>query len=364
MATAIRIEVLPARMGDCLLVECLREVGPPWRMLIDGGPPDTWPLLQARLARLTPGDRALDVVVVTHIDSDHIGGIVPFLASELVADVGDFWFNGRTHLPDDQGGTRSVTQGESVVAALSGPGPGARAGSPVLPWNKAFGGGPIDTGDEAGFIDLPVPDGPRITVLSPTTKRLAILAAAWNDALEDAKRGSGDEGAPDALEPLDDLQAVAAQAAPKDGSVPNGSSIALLVEHRGASVVLGADAFGNVLGAGLAGLAAARGQDSIPVDAFKLPHHGSKSNVLEALVAVAPAQHYLVSSNGDIFHHPDDSALARVVTARPGATLWFNYRTPRTERWADPGLCARHGYAVRYPDDPSAGTVLELPAKP
>ena len=50
MATAIRIEALPARLGDCLLVECLRPGGAPWRMLVDGGPVDTWPLLEARLA--------------------------------------------------------------------------------------------------------------------------------------------------------------------------------------------------------------------------------------------------------------------------------------------------------------------------
>ncbi|HQR27395.1 MAG TPA: MBL fold metallo-hydrolase [Nocardioides sp.] len=357
MTTAIRIEVLPARMGDCLLVECPREQGRPWRMLVDGGPPDTWPLLLARLQRLPADDRHLDVVVVTHIDSDHIGGMIPFLDSEFADEVGDFWFNGRTHLPGDP--IRSVSQGESLVAALIDQ-PSAR----TRPWNLAFGGGPIDTGEEAGFLDLaPVDGGPRVTVLSPTTKRLTALAAAWYETVEAAKRGPG-EGTPDVLEPLDDLAAVAAQESPRDASVPNGSSIALLLEHRGASVVLGADAFGTVLGAGLAGVAAARGLDTLPVDAFKLPHHGSKSNVIDAMLRVAPAQHYLVSSNGDIFHHPDDAALARVVTTRPGATLWFNYRTARTERWTDPGLSGRYGYDTRLPDDPDAGCVLELPAVP
>ena len=33
MATAIRIEALPARLGDCLLVECTRPRARPWRML-------------------------------------------------------------------------------------------------------------------------------------------------------------------------------------------------------------------------------------------------------------------------------------------------------------------------------------------
>ena len=359
MATAIRLEVLPARQGDCLLVECLRDGFPPWRLLVDGGPPDTWPLLEARL---TPDPR-VDVAVVTHIDSDHIGGIIPYLQSPLARQAGDVWFNGRSHLPG-LGTTRSVAQGESVVAALTGAAAGAASG-PAFPWNAAFGGGPIDTGPEAGYLEHVVPGGPRITVLSPTTKRLTALATLWAAALDDARRGPGDDLGTDTPPPLTDLEPLADMATPKDGSVPNGASIALLVEHRGASLVLGADAYGSVLGAGLKGVAAARGLDTLAVDAFKLPHHGSKGNVLRALVEAAPARHYVVSSNGDLFHHPDDQAVARVlVHAPPSPTVWFNYENDRTRRWADPDLRARYGYEVRYPDSPAGGVVLELEERP
>ncbi len=370
MATAIRIEMLPARLGDCLLVECLRPDGTAWRMLVDGGPPDTWPLLEARLRRLPAADRRLDVVVVTHIDSDHIGGMVPFFASDLVADVGDVWFNGRTHL-GAAGRPRSVLQGESVVAALLGPG-GAGGeqggdGAPSLPWNQAFGGGPVLT-PATGTREAAVAGGPRVTVLSPPEPRLDALRTSWTTFLQRALDGRDrDLGSPpDVLAPLDDLRALAVTRAPVDASIPNGSSIALLVEHRGASLVLGADAFGPVLAAGLRAVATARGLPALPVDAVKLPHHGSKSNVVASLVAAAPARHYLVSTNGDTFHHPDDAALARVVVgAPPGVTLGFNYRNARTQRWGAPALIARYGYAADYPSPGAedAGYALELPAR-
>jgi hypothetical protein len=359
MAIAIRLEALPARQGDCLLVECLREGGAPWRMLVDGGPPDTWPLLEARL---TPDPR-IDVAVITHIDSDHIGGMIPYLQSPLGQHASDVWFNGRPHLPG-LGATRSVAQGESVVAALAGSAPRS-AGGTTTGWNAAFGGGAIDTGSEAGFLEHVVPDGPRITVLSPTTKRLTALSTVWAAALDDARRGPGDDLGVDAPPPLTDLEPLADQATPKDGSVPNGASIAILVEHRGASVVLGADAYGNVLGAGLKGVAAARGLQTLPVDVFKLPHHGSKGNVLKALVEAAPARHYVLSSNGDLFHHPDDQAVARVLLhAPPDPTIWFNYDNGRTRRWADTALRTRYHYDVRYPTNPSGGVVLELEERP
>ena len=376
VATAIHIEVLPARLGDCLLVECPRPAGPTWRMLVDGGPPDTWPLLEARLRRLDPADRHLDVAVITHIDNDHIGGMLELLSSDLVADVGDFWFNGRTHLPaSGPGRPRSVGQGESLVAALTGPlddplagGPAAHSRERTLPWNAAFGGGPVDTGETGGFVEVAVPGGPTITVLSPTTRRLEKLADTWASSLREALRTRESDRAVevDVLGPLDDLRHLADARTPKDSSVPNGSSIALLVEHRGASVVLGADAYGSVLTAALQGVAHARGGETLTVDALKLPHHGSDGNVVAALLEAAPASHYLVSTNGDVFHHPDDAAMARVVLGAPaGPTLWFNYRTARTERWADPKLVETHGHRVAFPQPghAAAGTVLDLPAR-
>lgn len=369
MATAIRIEALPARLGDCILVECLRDGERPWRMLIDGGPPDTWPLLDARLRRLD--DPHIDVAVVTHIDSDHIGGFLPFVSSAHSAHVADFWFNARRHLPRERSATRSPAQGETLTASLLGLSPDAAGGAATriepptagaaLPWNVAFGGGPIESGETDGFREVEVIGGPRITVLSPTTARLAILEARWLETIGGATRGESGPRSTDAPPPIGDLAALAGEVSPKDASAPNGSSIALLVEHRGASVLLSGDAFGTVLGTGLNDLANARGVEAIEVDAFKLPHHGSRGNVLTPLLARAPARHYIVSTNGDTFHHPDDVAMARaVLQGGRDATFWFNYRTPRAERWAAPALRDAYGYDVRFPDDDAAGAVVEL----
>ena len=65
------------------------------RILIDGGSPATYPRLKKRIKALSPADRHFDLFVVTHIDSDHIGGAVKLMDNALAGlSFGDVWLNG------------------------------------------------------------------------------------------------------------------------------------------------------------------------------------------------------------------------------------------------------------------------------
>jgi glyoxylase-like metal-dependent hydrolase (beta-lactamase superfamily II) len=78
---------------------------------------------------LQADDALLDVVVVSHIDSDHIGGILPLPAREDI-EVGDVWFNALPQLPaTGEPLTRSVREGEDLVELLTGV-----SRSRPLPW--------------------------------------------------------------------------------------------------------------------------------------------------------------------------------------------------------------------------------------
>jgi beta-lactamase superfamily II metal-dependent hydrolase len=358
MAAAITIEVLRAGYGDAIWIECARD-GRPWRMVVDGGPPEAAGALEARVDLLPPGERVLDVVVASHIDSDHIGGMLPLLAREDL-EVGDVWFNALPQLPAAaEPLTRSVHEGEDLVGLLTGV-----SRSRPLPWNRVVDGRAVATLGDRTFRDVTVPEGPKITLLSPTPRRLLALRRVWDRALTRLQRGEPEELEPPAPpEPLGDLTALAATETANDTSVPNGSSIAFLLEHRGASCLLGADAFPTVLGGALWALANARG-GPVAVDAVKLPHHGSQKNVSAKLLTLVASKHFLVSTNGERFGHPDDVSLARAVTAGgPGTTLWFNYpATATTGRWAEPGLEGRYELTTRFADS-AGGTRVELPER-
>jgi beta-lactamase superfamily II metal-dependent hydrolase len=357
-APAINLEVLPAGYGDCLLVSC--PVGDRlWRMLVDTGPDECWPQLRERLSKIAPdsrGRRHIDLAVISHIDHDHIGGAaLLFNDKSLGLSFGDIWFNAPPRRL-----ARGVAEGVSLATLL-----GATAAD--LPWNKAFGGKHVATRGDGGFVELPTTEGmPRITLLSPTPARWTSLFKVWDRELERLRRREVEklqqpEAAPRGAAALD-LEALAASVTKVDAAPANGSSIAFLLEHEGASVLLAADAFATVLSPALQALARHRKQPGgLSVDAIKLSHHGSKGNVTTELLKSVRADHYIVSTNGAIFKHPDDEAIARVVlNGGRRHSLCFNYRNERSLRWADESRLAQHGCRVVLPEAGREGFALAL----
>lgn len=97
------------------------------------------------------------------------------------------------------------------------------------------------------------------------------------------------------------------------------------------------------------------------LDIFKLSHHGSRANVTVDLFGAAQAKHYLVSTNGAIFGHPDDEAIARaVVNGGEGRDIWFNYRNEHTTKWEAAERQARYGYKAGFPANGQSGTTITL----
>jgi beta-lactamase superfamily II metal-dependent hydrolase len=358
-APAITLEVLPAHYGDCLLVTC--PVGRrPWRMLIDTGPDETFPRLKARLQQIPAaagGQRHIDLLIISHIDHDHIGGAALLLADRsLGLTFGDVWFNTRPR-------ARGVAEGVVFTQALN------TAGASIA-WNQAFGGKSAVTAGIGAYTTIAgEPRAPAITLLSPAPEQLATLYKVWDREVAKLHAREHDPAEPPAPRSREagppDWAALAARKTLLDRAPANGSSITILLEHQGASVLLGADAIPEVLVPALQALARDRGvTGGMRVDAFKLSHHGSRANVTHALLAAVRADHYLFSTNGAIFGHPDDEAVARVIVhGGRESTLWFNYANERNLRWGTAPWVASHGCRIEYPQAEGAGLTLKLAAR-
>ena len=364
------VEMLPVDRGDCLWI----EYGTPphiHRVLIDGGPASTYPALKKRLEeRLGPlpvEKRYFDLMIISHIDIDHIGGILELLLNNsLGITFKDIWFNGWKHLPLDAGGVLGPVQGEQLSALLV---------HQNLPWNKAFEGGPAAISDSYDLPRLRLAGGLELTLLSPTLQALRKLRTTWKANVEEAglvagspeaalaqlrqKRPSapGVLGPPEALVP----DRLAQQLFRGDTSHANASSIAVLLEYEGRRCLLAGDAFSSTLEQAIRYIKREYGSDQLFVDAIKLSHHGGRANTSQNFLQHLHCPRYLVSTNGNIFKHPHRETIARIlVYGGAQLSLFFNYRSPFNEIWDNHTLRAKYHYQVFFPSNDMDGLSIQL----
>ncbi|HZX54244.1 MAG TPA: CHAT domain-containing protein, partial [Ilumatobacteraceae bacterium] len=179
LASGVAVTAFPAGCGDCLLVEWDGSTGH-HRLLVDGGMPSA---LDGGLGRYAAGQPAghltVDVAVVTHIDLDHIGGMIEAFKKGLVESP-NVWFNG---LDEIRSVTRGPRQGDELSALI-----------PAERRNLNVSGGAIVLPDDGQLPMFEIADGARCTLLGPTLERLVTLEGAWASG----KRGGGED-------PIDDL---------------------------------------------------------------------------------------------------------------------------------------------------------------
>jgi hypothetical protein len=295
-----------------------------------------------------------ELFVVTHIDADHIGGTLK-LMNAYAPHFAEVWFNGLEHLtPGLQ--PQGALQGEKLSFSIR---------KNDLPWNKAFATQQVSLEHDGAPVIKTLPGGAKVTILSPGWAQLRKLEPVWKKEVEKAGLMPGIGATapvnvpPPGFEALGatNVDALAAVSFDEDAAEANGSSVAFLLEYGGKRVLFGADAHPTVLVNAIDKLT---GGQPLAVDVFKLPHHGSKNNVSVELVKKVPAKHYLFSTNGSHFRHPDQEAVARVVKyAAAGAHLVFNCRTQFNQMWDNAGLKTKWGYFADYGND-DEGITLHL----
>lgn len=319
----LTLEFLPARHGDSFLVRW----GTPQRvLLVDGGPDGVYEnTLRPHLMSLphAPGSQPLvDAVCVSHVDDDHIVGIIRLLR-ELVTARNDgeplpiridrFWFNSVDALVDQaQSGLAAsvntiISGGVLDAAAAASFAQGSevrdRAAALGLTGNTPFAA-PLITGMTTDLYGL------KVTVVGPNRGAMAELAAKWREAINKRE------------------VAVIANAF-RDRSVPNLSSIAIHVDCGGRTALLTGDARGDHLIDGLEETGLLVSGAEMTVDVLKLPHHGSQNNLAPVVFERIRADHYVICADGIKHEHPSPATLEWLVSSRTPADRYTIHLTQR-----------------------------------
>jgi|SRR5688572_355052 len=353
------LDVLPARKGDCLMLH-YGTAKAPRLIMIDGGPSGVYgPHLRPRLEQLkaarglTNGSPLpVDVLMVSHVDDDHIQGVLE-LTSELreqktnrekpLVNVASLWHNTFDDVLsttpkelDAAAGFGAAALDGSVdtggadldVAKVLASIPQGRVlrddraflatGTQSWKLNHTFKGKLIVASKPAAKVALD--GGLTMRVAGPLQSEIAALQQEHDRWLRARKAKKAAKNAESSL------------AAFLDESIPNLSSLVLLAEAGGKRILLTGDARGDKVIEGLQFIGQLKPGDTstMHVDVMKVPHHGSANNVATSFFERITADHYVFSGNGE-HGNPERSTLDMLFKARGTAPFVTHFTYPLDE---------------------------------
>lgn len=307
----LKLIVVQAQFGDCLLLQS-SEGDKSFLILIDGGTSQTYERdLKPTIEALPSRARKIDLVVLSHIDNDHVLGLLDLLedikknkdSKNDEIRVMSLWHNSFSDIMDEERNNNPLIRRLSlskqfseitmsnnmhlpVIGALKGVGEGRDlrklAQSLHIRINPQFGGDLIVSRDK----EKPVKIGNmKFSILGPTQKNLDKLRKIWDDWLKKYQS---------VVTKFSDLQLLKIL----DASIANLSSIMFIVEAQGKKILftgdgLGDDAVDILSERGLLG-----SEGGYHVDVMKVPHHGSERNASPEFFNTVTADSYVISANG------------------------------------------------------------------
>ncbi len=298
-------------------------------ILIDGGTADTYLILKNQKGKREDGPlktligelrqkgQLIDLLILSHIDEDHAGGILRWFGqdSDASAMIKEVWFNGGREISgflDEEANSdldlEIYPDGDTLTSFQQG-----------IDFSKFIAGN--KKWDRRIFIqgDTIKKFGFTFSFLSPDKEKLQILVKEWRKKKPDYFT---------APKQNDYAQSIAdhltADKFEEDPSTSNGSSLAFILEIKNKYFALLGDAHPSVLIKGLSDLGISP-QKPLRTELVKLPHHGSAKNTNRELLECFDSPLYIISTNGRTHQHPDKQMLSRLIDLKKHCAIYFNY---------------------------------------
>lgn len=301
--TQTELNILPAFNGDSILIKTYDEKNNEFIILIDGGTPSTFEYsLKKHLKILT----RIDLLVLTHIDSDHIGGLINFFKNSIIEkiEIGEIWYNQPDVDFHDQKSDKaliSVPQAEDWKILIK-----QKKSNVIIK----------EITTENRIINI---NGLEFTILSPTTVIKNKLYEVWlkerNKPKKVEPKSPISSSTPNYSKSLEELNKIKFKPEKSiNNDIYNSSSISFKLKCPDISFLLLADSRPEVVINSLKELDYSV-MAPLEVNFVKISHHGSLNNTSQELLSLIKSNNYLISTNGGTsdHKHPSRETIARIV---------------------------------------------------
>ena len=323
----INVKSLPANDGDCFIINFGEDENEKYNILVDGGSVtrDSIRKLKLELKAIKDLNQCIDLLIVTHIDKDHIEGILKIFELDIYKClIKKVWFNSGRNIAAF---LNSYESNERDIPVILGDETkiGIEQGNSLeneLKKMKLLTKGVITQGAILTLGEA------TLHVLSPSIESLKSLNEIWEVDLEDV----------DSLQisravKLNDhdksINYLSKQSFSEDRSRVNASSISFLLEYKGKKILMLGDAPPSVIIEGLK-LLNYSSNNKLSVDVMKVSHHGSRKNTSTDMFDFICCSRYLISTNGGKVRRllPDKESLSRILATNKGKKVKFYFNYP------------------------------------
>lgn len=312
------IKMLNAFYGDSFLITCIDDSGTK-NIIVDGGISRTYTrTLRNEIEKIEEKKQNIDLMFITHVDEDHIGGIISFFEDECInkSIVKKVVFNSAKSISNFLK-TEYDSNREINIKKITDKKVSYSQGKTLE--NELIKLGLLEdrvwkTGDEIKLGQA------IIKILTPRKIELKKLNKHWIKESSYKRKASAREN--DYDKTISEL--ILENTYKKDNSIANRSSISFLLEYGSFKVLMLGDSRSDVVTKSLKRLDYST-EKKLVLDFVKLPHHGSEKNTFYDLLDIIECKKYIISTDGSIFNHPDKKTFSRILNKFSNVEFYFNY---------------------------------------
>ncbi|MDI5896016.1 ComEC/Rec2 family competence protein [Flavobacterium algoritolerans] len=325
----MKIKILKAGNGDSILLS-FKDGKENRNILIDGGIGDTYKSssnvngdLFKVIKQIQENEQCIDLLILTHFDDDHIGGILRWLNKDKEAPklIKKVWFNSGKEIAkkfeSDENKDLDIEITEGADDFHTSPKQGIKF-EKYLRDNNLWEGQIIEQGLE--FILF----GAKFKILSPNNEKLDILLKLYEKQKDYFTSGNGEYDFKIPLKDFIDEENKLNFKFKGDTSIANGSSIAFIMEYENKNFLFLGDAHPSVVIEGLKMFGYDK-YNPLNTELMKVSHHGSAYNTNKELLEIVKTDNYLISSNATKHGLPNKRTIARIIDNNPTAIICFNF---------------------------------------